>query len=115
MDVPDLLASVPDPPAFRSLSAEAQKAAVERFVSRILDAIDAEAREPDAWETATLGAALAALRSGMVSAALIAAQELLTPAAARPPDARSRRSGADGMAMRWLRTSLRSLRGGDAN
>lgn len=80
-----LMATLPTPDEFSGLSVAQKKQTVERFIAAILDAIEAERRQPDAWESQDLAAALGLLAMRMYVAAIGYASRALESADARTP------------------------------
>ena len=85
MDRDALLAAVPENAAFDALPANERKAAVEAFLAAILDAIESDKRQLDAWEARHISGAFGYLAVGWYNAALSAAQDCLLPPQARAP------------------------------
>lgn len=80
-----LMATLPTPDEFTGYPVERKKQVVERFIASILDAIEAEQRQPDAWESQDLAAALGLLAMRMYVAAIGYASRALESAEARTP------------------------------
>jgi hypothetical protein len=58
---------------------------VERFIQAVLGAIEADGREPDAWEARDLAHALGYVLCRWYHAALVCANRALTAVDRRPP------------------------------
>jgi AcrR family transcriptional regulator len=109
MDLDSLLQALPDNAAFNAMFPYRRKELAESFVEAILDAIQADGREPDDWETADLAAAIGFIACHWHNAALAAAERALTPPAQRSPIARMKPAGSS--PMRHLRNGLEYVRG----
>jgi hypothetical protein len=109
MDRDTLLRTLPDNAAFNAMFPYRRKELIERFVGAILDAIEADDREPDDWETADLAAAIGFIACHWHNAALVAAERALTPPEQRSPLSRVTPAGSS--PMRHLRDGLDHVRG----
>lgn len=85
MDREALLNSLPVAQQFAGMMNVNKKTVVEEFIGRILDAMAAEQREPDLWETQDLGLALGLLAARLYDAALGSAIHALTDPEQRAP------------------------------
>ncbi|MCK9284599.1 MAG: hypothetical protein M0P39_09985 [Rhodocyclaceae bacterium] len=80
-----LMATLPTPDEFSGFSAQRKKQTVEQFIAAILDAIEAERRPPDAWESQDLAAALGLLAMRMYVASIGYASRALESTENRTP------------------------------
>lgn len=85
MDVDALRATLPDGDEFQRYEPQLKKECVERFIERILGAIEADGREPDGWEARDLAHALGYMLCRWYHAALVCANRALTPVDQRAP------------------------------
>jgi hypothetical protein len=109
MDREALLETLPDNAAFNAMPPYQRKSITEDFVEAILDAIDADEREPDDWETGDLAAAIGLIACRWYNAGLAAAERALTPPDQRSPLAAI--APAAEHAMQRLRDGLAHVRG----
>lgn len=107
MDRQSLLAKVPHD--LQALNGAAQHTAVLRFVEAILNAIEIDGAEPDAWEGPDLAFALGHAFMGWYGAALTLAVRSLTAPDRRAPGADAPH-GESPMTLRVLRDRLDTLR-----
>ena len=107
MDRQSLLADAPHD--LQALNGPGQHAAVLRFIALILDAIEKDGAEPDAWEGPDLAFALGHVFMGWYSAALTLALRSITAPEQRAPGAEAPR-GESPMTLRVLRDRLDTLR-----
>ena len=85
MDVDGLRATLPAGDEFLRYSPQEKKECVERFIREILEAIDADGRQPDGWESRDLAHALGYVLCHWYHAALVCANHALTPVGQRTP------------------------------
>jgi hypothetical protein len=109
MDREALLETLPNTAAFNAMAPYQRKTITEDFIEAILDAIDAEEREPDDWETGDVAAAIGLIACRWYNAGLAAAERALTPPHQRSPLAAIAPAG--GHAMQRLRDGLAHVRG----
>jgi hypothetical protein len=109
MDRDALIQALPDNAGFNAMFPYRRKELTESVVVAILDAIEADGREPDDWEAADLAAAIGFIACHWYNAALAAAERALTPRERRSPLARMTPSGSS--PIRHLRDGLEYVRG----
>jgi hypothetical protein len=85
MDIDALRARLPAGDEFLRYSPQEKKECVERFIQVILEAIDADGRQPDGWEARDLAHALGYMLCHWYHAALVCASRALTPLNQRSP------------------------------
>jgi len=108
MDRDMLLNSLPVGGDFDSSPPWKMKQIAEDFIAVILDALMAEGREPDAWESHDLSAALGFIMARMYRASLACAARSLAPEEERSP--LTVIHAADSHAARNLRHALEVVR-----
>lgn len=79
MDRNQLVAALPRPAEWNKKQSYERKAIAEDFIGAILDAIEAENREPDDWESHDIAAAIGYVAAHWYNAALNIAERSLTP------------------------------------
>jgi len=92
MDRQELLDRLPTNGDFARLKPPQQKIVAENAIASVIDAIDAEARQPDLWEAGWLWLSVSAVPNGFYLTALrFVRMALMTPALREPgldPDRR---------------------------
>ena len=83
MDPHALMQGVPEDHAWSSLSRDARAAHALTLMERVLTAVEAENREPDAWEADHLAFALQFMQHDLFSAAMNSIKLAITPATQR--------------------------------
>lgn len=79
MDRDAILQTLPSDDELRAAPPYAKKDAAETLVRAVLDALDADKREPDQWESDHLAQALGLILAKFYTASIVATEKALAP------------------------------------
>lgn len=87
IDRATIIATIPSENALRAMPAHGQKSTAEDLVGRVLDAIDAGHRDPDAWEADLLATAIGYITTRWYFASINSSVLAMAPPEERSPKA----------------------------
>lgn len=113
MDAVALMERLPADAGFKWLAPADQKTGVETAITVVLDAIEAEDRQPDRWETGWLRIAITSIGTGLYLVAVRFVRMALTPADQRAPAGAPTGTDIDRRSLDELRAELDTIRASD--